>query len=190
MASSCAYGAHRCAFLPGRLRAVGLPVSPPPRAQRLREVTAGSAGRRPLRGDRERADSPIAPSPPQAHPTPCCCESDAVPTPLRKRANFRLRGGLWCGALARFLRIESLKACNALLQPLDATPLLSNCQDWRFRFGRRGGTTCHAKHSLGCDRGHRFRWAKLWIRMDAAPCRCDHRLALPADRVSTPSISP
>src|ERR1700686_3929228 len=32
------------------------------------------------------------------------------------------------GALARFLGIESLKTGNALLQPLDATPLLSDGQ--------------------------------------------------------------
>jgi hypothetical protein len=43
-----------------------------------------------------RADSSIAPSPPSSHTTPRCCESDAAPTPVLKRANFWLRGGLWC----------------------------------------------------------------------------------------------
>jgi hypothetical protein len=31
--------------------------------------------------------------------------------------------------------------------------------------------------------GYPLRWAKLCIRMDAAACRCAHRLALPADRL-------
>src|SRR5271169_629230 len=48
------------------------------------------------------------------------------------------------GALPRFLRIESLKAGDALLQPLDTTPLLSDGQDWRFGLGRRNRTTGHA----------------------------------------------
>ena len=39
------------------------------------------------------------------------------------------------GALPRFMRIESLKADDAFLQPLDATPLLSDGQDWRFGLG-------------------------------------------------------
>jgi hypothetical protein len=56
----------------------------------------------------------------------------------------RLEGEDRRGALARFLRIENLKACDALLQPLDATPLLSDCQDRRVGFGRCGGTTGHA----------------------------------------------
>ena len=34
-------------------------------------------------------------------------------------------------------------------QPLDAAPLLSNCQNWIFWFGRRGRTTGHAKPSVG-----------------------------------------
>ena len=72
------------------------------------------------------------------------------------------------GALARFLRIESLKACDTLLQPLDATPLLSNCQDWRFWLGRRGRTTGHAKLFVGVQESYRFDGAKLPIRMDAA----------------------
>jgi hypothetical protein len=51
------------------------------------------------------------------------------------------------GALLRFLRIESLKACDAFLQPLDATPLLSDRQGWRFWLGRRNRTTAHENPS-------------------------------------------
>ena len=43
-----------------------------------------------------RADSSIAPSPPSSHTTPRCCERDGAPAPVLKRANFWLRGGLWC----------------------------------------------------------------------------------------------
>src|SRR6516165_11760045 len=50
------------------------------------------------------------------------------------------------GALLRLLRIESLKACDALLQAIDTTPLLSDGQDWGFGLGRWGRTTGHAKH--------------------------------------------
>jgi hypothetical protein len=48
------------------------------------------------------------------------------------------------GALPRFLRIERLKAGDALPEPLDTTPLLSNGEDWRFGPGRWGRTTGHA----------------------------------------------
>jgi hypothetical protein len=47
------------------------------------------------------------------------------------------------GALACFQRVESLEACDALLQPLDATPLLSDGQDRRLGLGRGDGTTGH-----------------------------------------------
>ena len=43
-----------------------------------------------------RADSSIVPSPPSSQTMPRCRESDAAPTPVLKRANFWLRGGLWC----------------------------------------------------------------------------------------------
>ena len=47
------------------------------------------------------------------------------------------------GALARFQGVECLKSSDALLQPLDATPLLSDGQDRRFGLGRGDGTTGH-----------------------------------------------
>src|SRR6516162_8031541 len=53
------------------------------------------------------------------------------------------------GALLRLPRIESLKACDALLQTLDTTPLLSDGQDWGFGLGRWGRTTGHANPSEG-----------------------------------------
>src|SRR5277367_879062 len=56
-------------------------------------------------------------------------------------------------ALPRFLGIESLKACDALLQPLDTPPLLSDCQDWRFGLGRWGRTTGHANPFSMYDNG-------------------------------------
>jgi hypothetical protein len=44
-------------------------------------------------------------------------------------------------ALPRFLRVERL---NALLQPFDATPLLTDREDGRFGLGRQGRSTGHA----------------------------------------------
>src|SRR5215469_14580335 len=49
------------------------------------------------------------------------------------------------GPLLRLLRIESLQACDALLQALNTASLLSDGQDWRFGLGRWGRTTGHAK---------------------------------------------
>jgi hypothetical protein len=45
---------------------------------------------------------------------------------------------------ARFLQIKCLKACDALLQALDASPLLSDRKDWRFRLRRWNRTARHA----------------------------------------------
>src|SRR5271169_1619380 len=50
-------------------------------------------------------------------------------------------------SLPHFLGIESLKACDRLLQPLDTTPLLSDGQDRRFGLGRWNRTTGHAHPS-------------------------------------------
>ena len=44
-------------------------------------------------------------------------------------------------AFARFVRIKSLKACHAFLQALEAPPLLSGRQRWRFRLWRRWDRT-------------------------------------------------
>ena len=46
-------------------------------------------------------------------------------------------------SLPHFLGIESLKACDALLQSLDTPPLLSGGQDRRSGLGRRNRTTGH-----------------------------------------------
>jgi Tripartite tricarboxylate transporter family receptor len=43
-----------------------------------------------------------------------------------------------------FLQIKCLKACDALLQALDASPLLSDRKDWRFRLRRWNRTARHA----------------------------------------------
>jgi hypothetical protein len=42
------------------------------------------------------------------------------------------------------LRIERLKPCDALLQPLDASPLLTDREDRSFGFGRKSRSTGHA----------------------------------------------
>jgi hypothetical protein len=43
-------------------------------------------------------------------------------------------------SLLHFLGIESLQALDALLQPLDTTPLLADGEDRRFGLGRRNRT--------------------------------------------------
>jgi hypothetical protein len=55
-------------------------------------------------------------------------------------------------SLAHFLIIESLKACDALLQPLDTTPLLAGGQDRRSGLGRRNRTTGHGLSNSICDK--------------------------------------
>src|ERR1700674_4451204 len=57
-------------------------------------------------------------------------------------------------SLLHFLGIESLKACDALLQPLDMTLLLAGGQDRRSGLGRRNRTTGHGLSKSICDKGH------------------------------------
>jgi hypothetical protein len=60
----------------------------------------GHQRRNTTRGERERADPSVAPSPPSSHSTPRSCKSHAAPTAMLKRGNFRGRGGIWCLGLA------------------------------------------------------------------------------------------